>query len=26
MGLILTALAVQFIIQGLKSAFPRLAQ
>ena len=26
MGLILTALAVQFIIQGLKSAFPLLAQ
>ena len=26
MGLILTALAVQFIIQGLKSAFPPLAQ
>ena len=26
MGLILTALAVQFIIQGLKSAFPGLAQ
>ncbi|MCL4501549.1 MAG: MarC family protein [Deltaproteobacteria bacterium] len=26
MGLILTALAVQFIIQGLSSAFPRLAQ
>jgi multiple antibiotic resistance protein len=26
LGLILTALAVQFIIQGLKSAFPRLAQ
>jgi multiple antibiotic resistance protein len=26
MGLILTALAVQFIIQGLKSAFPVLAQ
>jgi small neutral amino acid transporter SnatA (MarC family) len=26
MGLILTALAVEFVIQGLKTAFPRLHQ